>query len=58
MWIFLYLIYLIHVKILLNYTNLFSPNAYEKNDKNIFNNLKDEKLYFAICGKNRKFEKP
>ena len=34
-------------KSLLEYTNLFSPNNYEKNDKIIlkcFNNYKDEKI--------------
>ena len=45
---------------LLDYTNLFSPNVYEKNDKkyeNIFtnHNPKPKKLYCIICGKYRKF---
>ena len=50
-------------KRLLDYTNLFSPNDYEKNDKNnteiilITKELK-EKLDCVIWGKYRKFEKP
>ena len=50
-------------KRLLDYTNLFSPNDYEKNDKNnteillITKKLK-EKLDCVIWGKYRKFEKP
>ena len=45
---------------LLDYTNLFSPNEYEKNDKVVlkyFQQLKRwKKLYCVICGKYRKFE--
>ena len=48
-------------KSLLDYTNLFSPNDYEKNDKitiNIFSITKKmNKLYSAICSEYRKFEK-
>ena len=39
--------FLLKVKILLDYTNLYSPNDYEKNGKiilNIFSNLKDERI--------------
>ena len=39
-------------KSLLDYTNLFSPNGYEKNNKinkNIFNNSKDKKNYIVLC---------
>ena len=44
-------------KSLLDYTNLFSPNDYEKNE--IFSITKKvKKLYCVICGKYRKFEKP
>ena len=46
-------------KSLPDYTNLFSPNDYEKNDKIIFSIAKKmKKVYFIICGKYRKFEKP
>ena len=48
-----------HVK--LDYTNLFSPNDYERDYniiQNIFNNQKDEKLYRVIFGKYRKLKKP
>ena len=49
-------------KSLLDYTNLFSPNDYGKNDKTIvkyFQKLKCwKKLYCVIRGKDRKFEKP
>ena len=49
-------------KSLLDYTNFFSPNDYEKNDKiisNIFSITKKmKKLYCVIYGKYRKFEKP
>ena len=47
-------------KSLLDYTNLFSPSNYEKNDKiilKLFNNQKDKKLYCVYCGKYRKLEK-
>ena len=46
-------------KSLLDYTNLFSPNDYEKNDKIIFSITKKmQKLCCVICGKCKKFEKP
>ena len=46
-------------KSLLEYTNLFSPNDYERNDKIIFSITKKMKiLYCVICGKYRKLEKP
>ena len=47
-------------KSLLDYTNLFYPNDYEKNDKKnkIFSITKImKKLYCVICGKFRKFKK-
>ena len=48
-------------KSLLDYTNLFYPNDYEKNDKKkkkIFSITKImKKLYWVICGKFRKFKK-
>ena len=46
-------------KSLLDYTNLFFPNDYEKNDQ-IINNEKDKNIYiyYVICSKCRKFEKP
>ena len=34
--------YMIPGKILLHYTNLFSPNNYKKNDKIIYKYLKDK----------------
>ena len=45
---------------LLDYTNLFSPNNYEKNDNTkIFSITKKmKKKYCIICSKYRKFEKP
>ena len=49
-------------KTLLDYTNLFSPNSYEKNDKIILKHFQELKkmneIYCVICGKYRKFEKP
>ena len=49
-------------KSLLEFTNLFSPNYYEKNDKvkiKIFSTIKKmNKLYCVICSKHKKFEKP
>ena len=48
-------------KSLLEYTNLFSPNEYEKENKKIlkyFQQLKRwKKIYCVICGKYRKFQK-
>ena len=51
-------------KIFLDYTNLFCPNDYEKNDKIILKyekiikrSKKMKKLYCVICGKYRNFEK-
>ena len=49
-------------KSLLDYTNLFSPNKYKKNNKiilNIFSKAKKvtmKKLHCPICNKCRKFE--
>ena len=52
--------FMLKSKNLLEYADLFSPNEY-KNDKIIlkyFQLLKRwKKLYFAICGRYRKFEK-
>ena len=46
-------------KSLLEYTNLFSPNDYEKNNTKIFLLIKKmKKSYCVICSKYRKFEKP
>ena len=50
-------------KSLLDYTNLFSPNEFEKNKNNtkifsITKKIKMKKIYCVICGKYRKFEKP
>ena len=48
-------------KRLLDDTNLFSPNDYEKDDKMIlkyFQQLKRQKLYCATCSTHRKFENP
>ena len=49
--------FLLKGKRLLDDTNLFSPNHYDKNEKvilNIFNTKKMKKLYYIICGKNIK----
>ena len=45
-------------KSLLDYTNLFSPNEYEKNDKMILKYLRFKviKKYCVICCKYRKFK--
>ena len=49
---------------MLDYTNLFAPNDYEKNDKIILKHfqwlkrLRWKALYCVTCGKYRKFEKP
>ena len=49
-------------KSLPDYTNLFSPSDYEKNDKKntkIFSITKKiKKLYCVICAECQKFEKP
>ena len=46
-------------KNLLDYTNLFFPNDYEKNGKIIFSIIdKMKKLHCVICSKYRKFAKP
>ena len=47
-------------KSLFNYTNLFSSNDMKKmiNNTKIFSVTKKIKLYYVICGKYRKFEKP
>ena len=54
--------FMLKVKSLLDYTNLFFPNDYGKNDKirlNFFSiTTKIEKLDWAICKKYRKFGKP
>ena len=48
-------------KCLLEYTNLFSPNDYEKNDKIILKyfqqNIKLVKMYYNVCNKYRKLQK-
>ena len=47
-----------------DYTNLFAPNDYEKNNKIILKHfqwlkrLRWKALYCVTCGKYRKFEKP
>ena len=50
---------------LLDYTNLFSPNKYEKDDKITFRffewiskKVKMKKIYCIVCGKYRKFKNP
>ena len=48
-------------KIFLDYTNLFSPNEYEKNNKIILKyklnqKTKIKKIYCVNCGKYRKFK--
>ena len=43
--------FMLKSKNLLNYTNSFSPNDYEKNDKIIL-----KKLYCGICVKYKKLE--
>ena len=49
---------------LLDYTNLFSPNRYEKNDKIILQfsmdskKIKIIKIYCLVCNKYRKFKNP
>ena len=45
-------------KSLLDYTNLFSPKEYEKNDKAISKKVKMKNRYRIICGKYRKFKNP
>ena len=46
-------------KILLDYTNLSSPNDYEKNDIIVLKRFRSLKiLYCVICVKYRIFEKP
>ena len=48
-------------KNLLDFTNLFSPNDYEKNDKIIlFFSItkKMKKLHCVICEKYKKFDQP
>ena len=44
--------FILKSKSLLEYENLFSPNAYEKNNKIVL------KFYCVICSKYRKFESP
>ena len=52
-------------KSLLEYTNLLSPNQYEKNDKiilkyfqYILKRLKRKKIYCIVCGKYKKSKNP
>ena len=45
-------------KSLLEYTNLFSPNDYEKNDNNNKTFSIERKKVKMYCSKKRKFEKP
>ena len=55
---------MLKLKSLLEYTNLTSPNKYEKNDKvilkffSITKKVKMKTLYRLICGKYRKFKNP
>ena len=58
-----FIYFMLKGKSLLEYTNLFSSNDYEKNDKIIFTKIflitkKMKKTYCVICSKYRKFEKP
>ena len=54
--------FILKSKSLLDYTNLFSLNDYEKNDKIVLKYFpltkKLKKIYCVICSKYRKFEKP
>ena len=54
--------FMLKVKTLLDYINLFSFNDYEQNDKTIlkmFSITKErKKIYCVIHGKHRKFRKP
>ena len=48
---------------MLDYTNLFYPNEYEKDDKIILNYFqllkgKDKKIYCVPCGKYRRLKNP
>ena len=56
-----FIYFMLKGKSLLEFTNLFSPNYYEKNDKvkiKIFSTIKKmKKLYCVICSKHKKFEK-
>ena len=45
-------------KSLFDYTNLFSPNDYEKIKRRINRKGKMKKSYCVICGNYQKFEKP
>ena len=49
---------MLKVRNLLDYTNLLSPNDYEKNDKLTFSTIFNNILNCAICGRYRNFEKP
>ena len=52
--------FMLKSKSLVDYTNLFSPNDYETNDKiklKYFQYEKMKKLYCVLCGKYRKFGK-
>ena len=54
--------FMLKSKTLLEYTNLFSPNEYKKNDKLIFllnsKNVKTIKICCIVCDKYRKFKNP
>ena len=50
--------FMVRGKHLLDYTNLFSPNDYENNDKIFSVTKRMKKLYCVISSKYRKFEKP
>ena len=51
--------FMLKSKSLLDYTSLFSPNDYEKNNKIMLSITKKmKKVYCIICGKYRRFEKP
>ena len=45
-------------KIFFDYTNLFSPNDYEKNDKTCSITKKMKKLFCVLGGKYRKLKNP
>ena len=54
-----FIVFMLKGKSLLVYTNLFSPNDYEKNDNTkIFSIIKKMKLYCVTGSKYRKFERP
>ena len=54
--------FMLNCESLLDYTNLFSPNEYEKSDKIILKYSKEifkqKKIYYVVSGKYRKFKNP